>query len=89
MVATNELETYLQLDSHADTSCLGGEALVLKYYMTPVNVQGYDPALGTRSYYTISGSVCYDYPLSGKIYHIVISQAIEIPGLKHHLLFPT
>ena len=87
-VATNELETHLELDSHADTSCLGEGALVLKDYMTPVNVQGYDPALGTRSYRTISGNVCYDHPLSGQIYHIMIHQDIEIPGLKHHLLCP-
>ena len=49
-------------------------------------MQGYDPALGTRSYRTISSAVCCDHPLSGQIYHIVIHQAIKIPGLKHHLL---
>ena len=57
--------------------------------MIPINVQGYDPALGTRRYRTFSGAVCYNHPLSGMIYHIVIHQAIYIPGLKHHLLCPT
>ena len=71
-MATNELETHLELEYNSDTSCLGEGALVLKDYITPVNVQGYDPALGTRSYRTIRVSVCYDHPLSGQIYHIVI-----------------
>ena len=75
-VATNALETHLEIDSHADTSCLREGVLVLKDYMTPVNVQGYHPALGTRRYHTISGAVCYDHPISGQIYHIVIHQAI-------------
>ena len=57
MVATNELDTHLELDSRADTLCLSEGALVLKYCMTPVNVQGYDPALRTRSYRTIIGAV--------------------------------
>ena len=87
-VATHELEKHLELDSHADTSCFGKGALVCKEYMTPINVQRYDPALGTRSYRTISGAVCYNHPQSGQIYHIVIHQAIEIPGLKHNLLCP-
>ena len=87
-VDTNELYTHLELDSHADTSCLGEGDLILKDYMIPVNVQGYGPVLGTRSYRTISDAVCYDHPLSGQIYHIVIHQSIEILGLKHHLLCP-
>ena len=87
-VDTNEIETHLELNSHADTSCLGKGALVCKEYMTPINVQGYDPALGNRSYRTISGAVSYYHPLSGQIYHIVIHQAIDTPGLKHDLLCP-
>ena len=39
-VTTNELETDLELDCHADTSCLEEGALVLKYYMTPVMCKG-------------------------------------------------
>ena len=51
-------------------------------------MQEYDPALGTRIYRNISSAVCYDNHLSGQIYNIVIHQAIELPGLKHHLLCP-
>ena len=42
-VVHNDKETTLELDSHADTSVLGGGALVVADFNEPVNVQGYDP----------------------------------------------
>ncbi len=49
---------------------------------------GYDPALGTKTYKTISGVVAYDNPTTGEVFHLVINQAIHIPHLDHHLLCP-
>ena len=54
----------------------------------PVNVQGYDPALGLKRYRTISGALAYIHPHSGKRYHVVVHQAVHIPDLNHHLLCP-
>ena len=68
-VTSNELETTLEMDSHADTSCLGGGALIIYDYDQPVNVQGYDPTLGSKSYRTVSGAVLYDHPVTGARYH--------------------
>ena len=51
-------------------------------------MQGYDPFLGIKAYCTIRGALVYDYPYTGWTYHIVIHQAVEIPDLKHHMLFP-
>ena len=87
-VVHNNKETTLELDSHANTSVLGGRALVVSDFTEPVNVQGYDPSLGTKTYKTITGAVGYCDPASGNIYHPVIHQAIYIPGLDHHLLSP-
>ena len=87
-VVRNDKETTLEMDSHADTSVLGGGALVVADYNEPVNVQGYDPSLGTKTYRTISGAVGYCDPGNGSIYHLVIHQAISIPNLDHHLLAP-
>ena len=53
-----------------------------------VHVQEYEPVLGTKNYYTISGSLLYDNPYTGQTYHIVIHQAVEIPYFKHDLLYP-
>ena len=87
-VVYNDKDTTLELDSHADTSVLGGGALVVADFNEPVNVQGYDPLLGTKTYRTITGAVGYFDPVSGSVYHLVIHQAIYIPGLDHHLLSP-
>ncbi len=77
-------ETTLELDSHADTCDLGHGALIFLDYDRPVVVQGYDPALSTK-YATISRGLAYDDPQTGKVYHLVINQAIHIPHLDHHL----
>jgi hypothetical protein len=47
-------ETTIVLDSHADTSILGRHALITLDYNRPVAVFGYDKALGTRVYQTVS-----------------------------------
>jgi hypothetical protein len=80
--------TTLELDSHADTCVLGRDALILLDYDRPVIVEDYDPSFGTKTYTTVSGALAYDDPVTGKVYHLVINQAIHIPHLDHHLLCP-
>ena len=57
-------------------------------YDRPVLVYGYDPALGAKTYRTVSRAIAYDDPDTGEVYHLVINQAIYIPHLHHHLLCP-
>ncbi len=80
--------TKLELDSHADTFVLGRDCLVISDYKRPVQVVGYNPALGAKTYRTISRVVAYDDPATGEVIHLVINQAIHIPHLDHHLLCP-
>ena len=88
LLTTNPRETSLELDSHADTCCVGKDALIIYDYDRPVTVSGYDPGLGARTFRTVSAVLEYTSPLSGNVFHIVIHQAIEIPNLDHHLLCP-
>ena len=55
-VASNTNEVPLEADSHADTTCLGGGALKILDFDTPVRVQGYDPSLGAKEFPTITGA---------------------------------
>ena len=87
-MALNDLETNLELDSHADTYCLGESDLILTDYEIPINVHGYDPALGTKTYLTIRGTLLYYHPYTGRIYHTVIHQSVKIPDLNRHMLCP-
>ena len=87
-VTSNLRESSLELDSHADTSCLGGDALVLADHEQPVNVTGYDKALGSKTFRTVTGAVLYDHPDTGVAYILIIAQAVSMPDLEHHLLCP-
>ena len=69
-------ETNLEIDSHADTCVLGCDALIILDYDIPVQVVGYNPALGTKTYKTVSGVVSYDDPSTGEVLHLIINQAI-------------
>ena len=61
-VATSNLESTVEADSHADTFCLGAGTLCVYDYDTPVSVQGYDPSLGAKEYRVISGAIEYIHP---------------------------
>ena len=87
-MTSNVNETSLELDSHADTCCIGSCSLILNDYDRPVTVYGYDPGLGSQTFRTVSAVIGYTHPQTGAIYHLVVHQAIEIPHLDHHLLCP-
>ena len=87
-LASNTNEIPCEADFHADTTCLGRGALKILDFNTPVRVQGYDPALGAREYQTISGGVVYVHPHTKVLYHLIFHQAIHMPHLDHHLLYP-
>ena len=87
-VACNALETTLEADSHAETTCLGGWVLNIYDYNFLFNVQGYDPLLGSKQYSTISGALAYVNPFTGLKYRLIVHQAIHMLDLDHHLLCP-
>jgi hypothetical protein len=88
LASNSILETSLELDSHADTTVLGGDALIFQNYDRPVEVLGYNPTMGARTYQTVSGALAFDHPMTGQTYLLVFHQAISMPQLDHHLLCP-
>jgi hypothetical protein len=64
------------------------DALIFLDLERSIIVGGYDASLGTKTYATVSRALAYDDPMAGKVYHLVINQAIHIPHLDHHLLCP-
>jgi hypothetical protein len=53
----SNVETTLELDSHAEKCILGCDALIFVDYDQPVVIEGYNPALGTKIYATIGGGL--------------------------------
>ena len=87
-IGANSNGTFLEVDSHANTTCLGGGALKILDFNTPVNVHGYHASLSSRQYRVISGEVAYVHPFSGLRYHLIFQQAIHMPELDHHVMCP-
>ena len=55
-VTSDTPDSTMEADSHANTFCLRADTLKIFDNTTLVNVQGYDPALGTREYWTLTGA---------------------------------
>ena len=49
-IAFKDSKTTLESDTHADTCCLGEGTLEMLDHQESVNVQGYDPTLGSKQY---------------------------------------
>ena len=79
-------ESRMEADSHADTTVVGRNALIIHDYGRPVRVSGYDPKDGTKEYRTVSAALAYEHPQTGQVYMLVIHQASEVPYLDNHLL---
>jgi hypothetical protein len=83
-----DIETTLELDSHANTCVVGEHALIIYDFNRPMDVHGYDKTQGSQRYWTVTAVLKYIHLFTGVTYHLVIHQAIHIPHLPHHLLCP-
>lgn len=75
-----------ELDSHADTCCLGSECAV-------ISVSGYADASGfhdqlgnLKNTPIITGVIAYDDPTDNSTYLLTFHQALHFPTMKRHLI---
>ena len=65
--ATRLHKSRTELDSHADVTVVGRNALVLTDFNRPVTVTGYDPASPSLpNVKTVGAVVAYDDPVTGQ-----------------------
>ena len=83
----NNGETYIDLDSHADTCVLGSNALEVEtpYPEQTAIVSFADPSVGTVTTPILSGAFLYTHYTDSQ-YILVIHQAIYLKNMKHSLL---
>ena len=80
-----------ELDSHADTCVIGGQAVILREYPPEhsVDVTPFLARLGTVARVPMcSAAVAFDDPRTGNAHLLVFHQALSIPELNHNLLCP-
>ena len=76
-----------ELDSHADTSCLGQDWIVDSYTGETCTVFAYDNSYKPKSIKIVNGYTAYDHH-DGTTFIIWINQALHMPTLEHSLIFP-
>ena len=82
--------TCTKLDSHADTCCLGENALILANHGKHVSVAPFISDLGKIDKVNIvTGAIAYDVPNSADIIILVVNQALYFPkNFLNNLLCP-
>ena len=81
-------ESWMELDTHADTTVLGANCLIIQDFNQTVSVSGWNAADGSTNCPTVSGVVAYDHPYTGITYMLVWHQAIHLATMDNHLICP-
>jgi hypothetical protein len=80
---------HVDLDSHADTCCVGKDVLLVNMTMKTVKVTSFLQSLGSVTKVPIvTAAIAYDDPRSGKVFILIIHQALHFKELNHCLLCP-
>ena len=77
----------VELDSHADTCCAGGDVMVVNDTHRLVTVTPFLKSLGTaHKVPIISAAIAYDDPKSGCVFILIIHQVLHFKEMNHCLL---
>ena len=79
----------MELDSHADTCCVGRGVMIVNETHRMVNVTPFLQSLGTVSQVPIvSAAVAYDDPRSGEVFILIFHQVLYFKNMNHCLICP-
>jgi hypothetical protein len=80
---------FIELDSHADTSCVGPQCRVISVSDTICEVHPYHPDYpAIEEVPIVQAATAYDDPETGITYILIINQALWVPHLSTTLLNP-
>ena len=79
----------MELDSHADTCCVGNGVMIVNETHRKVNVTPFLKSLGTvKRVPIVTAAIAYDDPRSGEVFILIIHQALYFGDMSHCLLCP-
>jgi hypothetical protein len=74
---TNE-EMYVELDSHANTVCIGPNCHIIEYMQEMVNVEPYHPQYkAMQNISIVQAASAYDDPETGVMYILIFNQTLD------------
>ena len=74
------------MDSHADNSFVGRNALIIHERTRSVRVLSYNELAAPKTYSIVDAVVAYDDHRTGETAMLQINQAILVPKMTHNLL---
>ena len=79
----------VDMDSHADTCCVGGGVLIVNTTERTARVTPFLSSLGSVSKVPIvTAAIAYDDPRTGEVHILLIHQALHFPQMENCLLCP-
>ena len=87
-MSSGDTQTRTELDSHADTCCVGSGAAILYKSEHTIQVEGFLSSLGSVNVPIVTAAVAYDDPLTMNTFVLVIHQALYFEQLRHNLFSP-
>ena len=83
-------EHQTEMDSHADTCCVGDLAVILSVAVDrKVEISPFLHTLGSVSNIDVcTAALSYDDPNTGNATLLILHQCLHVPGLRHNLLCP-
>ena len=81
--------TRAELDTHADTCCLGYQCHVLAQHDTEVTLVPFEKSLGTmQNVPIVDAAIAFDDPRSNQTQLLILHQVLYVPSMPQHLLCP-
>ena len=81
-------ESRTDLDSHANMPVVGSEAYILADLGKSRDVYPYTPDYEPMKVQMVDAAVRYDSPFDGRVYILVIRNALHVPSMDHNLIPP-
>ena len=78
----------LELDSHADSPVVGSEALIIRTNDRKFRVNGFTPALVSKTVDVVDAAIAYECEFTGKVLIMIIRNGLLLKEMKHNLLSP-
>ena len=78
----------LDLDSHADSPVVGRNSVILSTQNVTVKVNGITKSLGSKTVPVVDAAVAYAYEFTGKVYLLIIRNALYFEEMDINLIAP-
>ena len=78
----------MELDSHVDSPVVGSEGLIIITHDRKVRVNGFKPALGSKTVDVVDAAIIYECEFTGKVLIMIFRNGMNLKEMKHNMISP-